>query len=305
MLNNSNILTDDSSGTIHERYRWKDQYVSEFLGNLVSDQVSDSFKACDDAINSNDINGAISQLIEGLKFASRKMLCKTKHSNFCNNKKTEWFDNECRNIKKKKIRLLRRFRESRNESDLRNYISCRTEYKKLCKTKKYVYNKLLQNELATSINDPNKFWESIKNIYSKNQSHIINNLSIDDWFNHFQSVFQTNDFVNIDQNNEAVGENIGLHDQKREVDELNAPISRNEIQIAVSKMKLKKSVGPDGLPAEVLSLRLIIFCLIWKNFTIVFLIQLLYQIRGQKVLLFLYLRREMQIAPLITGLFRF
>ena len=142
--------------------------------------------------------------------------------------------------KKRKVRkLLRRFNKTLDKEDRNFYCIARREYKNLIKRKKKEYNDSLINKLLNSVKSQKDFWDTVKKV-SRKKSQPSNDISVDDWFNHFKSVLD----VDTVENPSSVEEDDSGPES------LDRPITREEILLAIKKLKNGKSAGPDGLVGE-------------------------------------------------------
>ena len=107
-----------------------------------------------------------------------------------------------------------------------------------------------RKDLLDKLNDPNQFWDILKLVYKQKHVNNVLNFSFDKWFQHFKNVFDNDVSFDYDMN-DPIDNDANFNCDSRVVDDLNETISRQEIVQAVLEMKLKKAVGPDGLPIEV------------------------------------------------------
>jgi hypothetical protein len=70
-----------------------------------------------------------------------------------------------------------------------------------------------------------------------------NNILMDEWFKHFQSLLERND----EQTDDIIDDGDANYDDDCL---FNRPISKDEVLLAIRKLKLKKAAGPDGLVGE-------------------------------------------------------
>jgi hypothetical protein len=104
--------------------------------------------------------------------------------------------------------------------------------------------------LVDSVNDQYAFWNAVKKISFK-QGMIRNTVSIDTWYEHFKALLDKridddDDMFSEDESNDMDDESV-LNDEI-----LNAPITKDEIVLALRKLKCKKAAGPDGVIGELL-----------------------------------------------------
>ena len=98
---------------------------------------------------------------------------------------------------------------------------------------------LIVNELIRSVpKDQQTFWITMHKVSSR-KSQPRNNITTEDWFIHFKSVLAKE----IDGNEEYIV-------QDDEDSFFNRPITREEVVLAINKLKCRKSAGPDGFIGE-------------------------------------------------------
>jgi hypothetical protein len=161
-------------------------------------------------------------------------------------KKQDWFDAECKNMKKRVRKLLKTYRKSLTADDRFSYCKTRREYKNLLLCKQKKYNASVVDSLIRSINNQQDFWETVHNILPK-RNCVRNQISMEEWFEHFKRLLERDDvqadFVDDDDD--------VLNDEN--VDAVfNRPISLEEVLLALRKLKCKKAAGPDGVLGEFL-----------------------------------------------------
>jgi hypothetical protein len=236
---NDNTPNDDN-GTC-EKMCWNPENHNAFMELLGSKQTEEMLKQAVSLIDSN-VNDALKVFNECLHDTAIMM----KRLIYCKSRKKEqdWFDSECRLFRKSVRRALRKFRRTNLPNDRFDYCKLRREYKHLLSRKKSTYNKNIIDELLMSINDQKLFWEKVNNI-SRNRKHNKNNINIQQWFEHFSKLL---DKEYVDESNKTDDDDdVTTHDNLY----FNRPISKEEVMLALRKLKFKKAAGPDGLVGEV------------------------------------------------------
>ena len=148
-----------------------------------------------------------------------------------------WFDQECQAAKTSTRKHLRRFRRTLKDEDRVSYCIARREYKKLLQKKRIDYNKSLVSKLINSVHDQNNFWSNVHKILPK-ASHGFSNISVDTWHQHFKDLLEKD--VENDEDSDIINTTSCLDN----------PISKEEVEFAIRKLKNGKSAGPDGLIGE-------------------------------------------------------
>lgn len=209
-----------------------------YKNSLCSEQMRTKFDITMQLIDV-DVNDALDMFNNCIKESAecmKKCIC-TNKGKVCN----DWFDQECLMCKREVSRLLRISRRSVKPEDIQEYVIARREYKHLQKRKRKHFNKQLIDKLVLSINNQKEFWDVVHRTSFK-RKQVRNNISVDVWFNHFQALLQKT--VNNAQNDEVLDEEIYSN--------MNRPISKEEVLLALNKLKNRKAAGPDGIIGELL-----------------------------------------------------
>ena len=74
----------------------------------------------------------------------------------------KWWDHECRQSKKRKYSLLRRFRWTNNQADILKYKGAKNTFKNMGTAKKLSYQRRNRSMLMNSSRKPTSFWKIIK-----------------------------------------------------------------------------------------------------------------------------------------------
>jgi hypothetical protein len=161
-------------------------------------------------------------------------------------KKQDWYDAECKTMKKNLRKLLKTFRRTLSADDRFAYCKNRREYKNmlLCKQKKH--NASVVESLLATINSQQDFWDTVHNILPK-RNCVRNQISVEEWFEHFKRLLEKDDvqagFTERDDEDVLNDEDIDAA--------FNRPISLEEVLFALRKLKCKKASGPDGIIGEI------------------------------------------------------
>ena len=123
--------------------------------------------------------------------------------------------------------------------DRQTFCIARREYKHLLKRKRKDFNKALLEQLLASTNNQKKFWENVHDL-SFRKRYVVNDITLDDWFDHFKSLLDKDN--NLE--NEMEVEDIDCY--------FNRPITKEEVLLSLRRIKKKKAAGPDGIIGEML-----------------------------------------------------
>ena len=135
---------------------------------------------------------------------------------------------------------MRKFQKTLKNNDSIAYCKARREYKNLLYKKKKQFNGPILNELIESVNDQKTFWDTMHRVQSR-KTQLSNNITSDDWFNHFKSV--------LEKDTDTEEDDIFQDDNESF---FNRPISKEEVLIAINKSKPRKAAGPDGVIGEMM-----------------------------------------------------
>ena len=275
-----------------EKFVWNEVYA-DMIGNTFWSKDFEDKMSLAISLISIDINEAINKFNMCLTDAATCM----KKRVYVNKKRVsqDWFDYECKNFRRKARSLLKRYRRMLNDNDRDQYCKARREYKHLLNRKRKNFNNALLDELVASITSQKQFWDTVHKITRKKKQPI-NDITVDAWFNHFKELLTKDvDTNTVLQHEEMEGK----------IDNLNRPISKEEVILAINKIKTRKAPGPDGIIGEILKYSSKSDLVL--NFLITFLIHCLIKVFIRKIglslLFFLYTRKVMLIIQTTTEVF--
>ena len=222
-----------------EKYQWNGDFANAFYVSMTSEEANSVFDRALNLIDA-DVNAALgifNDFVKRQAVSMKKIIYSGKKG------KSEWFDKECRDERRNVRMLLRRFRKCQNEVNRVAYCRTRREYKNLLFRKKKLFNDLLFNKLVSSIDDQQAFWQTMSKINCK-RTQPKHEITVANWYDHFKTVLEKDiPDVNGHQSDDP------LFDEVYE-EVLDGPITRDEVVLAIRKLKLGKSPGPDGLIGE-------------------------------------------------------
>ena len=161
-------------------------------------------------------------------------------------KRAEWFDNECtqyRNVYLESLRVFNRYKSTGNRELL---CDNKKKYKDLCRKKKRCYENKKFNQIENlRKRKPKDFWKFFK----KKSSHNVSSVSLEEFHEYFSTL---GDDIFQCENDEAemFCSTNNFDDDNCCFDELDSPISCQEVLQAVKKLKAGKSPGCDCLLNE-------------------------------------------------------
>lgn len=193
----------------------------------------------------NDVDSALSIFVGCLTSASQCMLVKRNTARKFRD--AAWFDPECREAKRESRKKLRNFRKTNNEEDRHEYVQASRHYRRLIRDKKKLYRRNKAESLASNLKNSSSFWKELKSLACEQKSRVSDQISINDWFEHFKSVLAKGD-VHEENSNHSYEKD--MLDETGHV--LNQEITDDEVKKAVKSLKLGKACGTDGIFAEML-----------------------------------------------------
>ena len=226
-INNSGVKHRDTvimEGKTIEKFVWKDSLADIFHKNLSTKNFEDKLTFVDGLIDT-DIDNALDAFNACIREAADCMKIEVN----CNKKRSpqEWYDAECHIAKREVRRSLRKFRRTLENNDRDNYCKKRREYKHLLMRKRKQFYDDLLNDLLSSVHSQKIFWDTINRVSNKRRQPT-NNISSDTWFKHFKDLLtkETQTVPSVQRN-----------DDKEEINNLNRPISKEEVLLAIRRIK--------------------------------------------------------------------
>ncbi|KMQ85641.1 hypothetical protein RF55_15674 [Lasius niger] len=147
-----------------------------------------------------------------------------------------WFDEKCREEKRRVRRELKRWR--REGGDGETYIERKREYGKLCLRKKGEENERWE-KLAQEARTEGQVWEIVRRERRKGEGGSGEGIEMREWNDYFKELLGG---VEGKVTLGAYGEMRGDGEEA---------LGKEEVRRAIDKMRDKKAVGIDGIPAEV------------------------------------------------------
>ena len=235
---NTSKAGNNSINICSERYLWDANHSEEFKENLTQESTRRQLECAIELIDV-DVDCALDVFNECLKDVAE---CMKKRVVVGKKRKQDWFDYECVMSRRKVRKALRKYCRNPVEAYRHSYCTLRREYKNLLHRKRRMFNENICNKLVDSINDQKTFWDVVNNTLPKRKFNR-NDISIEQWYNHFKHLLEQEQDNNTIDSDEFEGE---------QCEHLNRPISVEEVSLAIKKLKIKKSSGPDGIVGEFL-----------------------------------------------------
>ena len=218
--------------------RAKERFVETFITHF--DQVSNYF---DRQLEENKVTEAITFLMDKIyTLASQHSSKKQKKSG------PAWFNHICRLHKKEGRAALQIFRKNRELCYLNKFKEAKRDYRKAIREAKKKYSERMREKIARAVqdNETNLVWGVLKSTKKKRSIEI--QISANQWIEYFNETLN----YNVQDRPEW---NV-IEDDPPDVDDLDRPISDQEIISAVKKVKKGKAAGRDGVTGDLLKLLL-------------------------------------------------
>ena len=167
--------------------------------------------------------------------------CKVSKVNRAKLKQPAWFDRECLDLKKMKIKCLRQYRLERSNDKLNKYVSTRNKFKEMCDRKKRSLFEQELNDLIDSSQNPKSFWKKLKRFTSTPTTK--NNIPINQWQDHFERLFSGE---LVEARETAISDDDDIDDVLDEI--CNGVITEEEIAMSIRDLKCNKAPGQDEIP---------------------------------------------------------
>jgi len=242
------LYRSPSGGSVHltksiEKVMWDEMKVPLFEEALKGIQFESSIAEAT-VLLYESVDSAVDCFTSGLIQAADCM----KRRIYIGPKQSKWFDMECKAAKRNTRKWWRLFRRAKCEQSKNahrlQYVECRKVYRFTLKTKRVIYKQVKLESLVAKVKDSKMFWSELKSVCQKSQKQP--NISSDQWFSHFRSVF------NATEEHVVPPSDIAEHPEPHSVECLDQPISAQEVLSAINHLNLNKSAGPDCILAGML-----------------------------------------------------
>ena len=239
-------LTKNKDGTKHQpitKYNINAETCEVYLQSLTNDTSNNCFQMFEENVKNYDVNidNVIDEFENALLTSSNKLkrTVKPKYSSH----RRDWFDKECMVHRKIAKSSLKRFRSSRSVNKLDIYLNHKRSYKSICKRKRQTYNKEQINKLEMCVKNTSMFWKEVRKLSNKPKT--TSNISLDDWYNYFRTLFASDSCLETD--------NVDEIHCDRNIDEVesimfNSPIDDGEILSTIKQLNVNKAFAGKITP---------------------------------------------------------
>ncbi|MCG7877024.1 MAG: reverse transcriptase family protein, partial [Candidatus Thiodiazotropha endolucinida] len=250
---------DSCFDRVHKKYQWKEEFADQYNDNLNSEE--ESFKLLNEHLVQST---SPKQIDENISTFTKLMgkICDPLFSKHINLPRYDdvpkskvsnqpWFDDECHEARKKFYFELNNYRKVKSEYNKSQLGLARSNFKSLTRKKRFNFEKEKTAKLIVSKNkNVKEYWKLLKqaaNIRS------VNPIGADKFSEYFQAINDPNDrFYQADEDILYFNERYVKGELQVMFDELNVPISIEEIKSSIKQLKNGASAGPDLLLNEFL-----------------------------------------------------
>ena len=239
---------------INNQYKWTPDGEVRFKNVITSPEITcliNTFLSVQ--FQPNQSNMAVTKINYIYhKSASKAGLIKNNSVSKQRLKKEEWYDKDCKNVRKKLRQQSNLKHHQPQNTDLRqNYVETLREYKQIIRHKKKQYHDRKLREIEESI-DQNQFWERWNNLNNKKDNLALQNGNI--WKDHFEKLYEQISPNNLNHEQRQTREKLTILEStiKNNQNPLDYLITMKELENSIKKLKSGKACGPDGIRTEML-----------------------------------------------------
>lgn len=231
-----------ATSNIKQKYVFNQKNCNAFEEKLSYVFTDELYNEIDSLLESQltDIDTLVSTVTDLIKECSQTCLKTFKSTQ---QKSSNWFNNTCKTLKYKTQRALRMFRRDRTNVNLSAYLIAKNEYREYCKTEKDNFNSNVLINLENSCSDGQTFWQKFKRLVNKQSRR--ENISIDQWKDHFEGLFQS---LTLEDSELPYPDDVYTGELTDAL--FNDSITDDEIIAVIKDMKKGKSGGSDELVPE-------------------------------------------------------
>lgn len=159
-----------------------------------------------------------------------------------------WHDQQCYQAKSIWREAMKNWKNSKRDTHLlQTMLQNKRKYKSLCRTKKRKHNETFSKTiLELQTRNPKVFWRKVKGEKKVAQT----NIEMKDWFDYFKDLHtcensDKDSSSDVTRHTPSHSHTQDMHRESQE--ELDGPITLNEVQSAVQNLDKDKSPGEDGI----------------------------------------------------------
>ena len=243
-----------------ERLIWDDDKVDLYVNSLSSEASLHEFhnmlnvincnRTLSDCANVEAVNLAVKYFTDGIRASADPLFLKsfTPSNNHNDRNHPPWADDEWQSSKKSFFRSRDKVKRSPSDDNLRDMSECRRRYKYLSRRKQNSHDTFETKKLISArFTNVKLYWKLLSGKKSRSACPI----STADWYNHFLMLSNPDDdFFTADEDISSEVRQTIENDMRAIYEELDCPISEDEIRLAVKGLKRAKCGGDDMLLNE-------------------------------------------------------
>ena len=168
-------------------------------------------------------------------------------------KSKPWFNLNCNKLKTELRSLAKSLCKDPKNVQLRaTFFTSKRSYKNIIKnTKSDFKQKLLQELEHASVNNSSQYWKTLEKLRGADKITSDNPISHEEWVSHFTDLFRA-PLKDGSQDETSILAELKYYESNPIFNELSFAFTLDEISKAISKLKLKKSPGLDGISGEII-----------------------------------------------------
>ena len=261
-LNTSREYTNTVQRRV-EKMMWDDDKIHLYVDSLGGEasirefdnmaRIIDDNRPLVNDDNTEPVHLAVKYFTNGIRVSADPLFFKTftpsAEKNINPNTSPPWADDEWKASKKAFFRSRDKVKRSPSVENLRSMSDCRRTYKNIARRKQNNHDAAETKKLTNArFSNVKLYWKLLS---GKKTSKPSCPISTSDWYNHFLRLSNPeDDFFSADDDISSEVKNIMEHDMRAIYEELDLPISEEEIIQVVKRLKRSKSGGDDMLINE-------------------------------------------------------
>jgi exonuclease III len=224
------------------------------LGNGVCLSLYDKF--VEDVISDNGVNNAVNDIYAVLHTAISQNFSRKYQRSLGNTfPKNEWFDDDCKFLKRK----INDYPKNHNldiNDNLAEYMKLKKEYRAKIQRKKREYQNNIRNQLnSMEVSNPQEYWRYWDRLKKDSKMSLVGAITLEDFDNYFQSVQSPPDRARSKfdmQFLDQIEKHVNQYNRISQKEPLmtDAPISAYEVKNELISLKNGKAPGIDGICNE-------------------------------------------------------
>lgn len=240
-----------------ERIKWSEGKANEFIEEWMKIREQKEKNEEEKKKENLSAEDRWKEIISGIKEAAEKSKMKVKYKNN-QKRRAEWDDGSYTLLRKEHFKKLNNFRKRRSWTEKKIYLE---SSKKLKEHRRQLINEWIekkQKEVGKATN-LTEWWKAM-NWFRRKNAKTENNISREEWQRHFMNLLEGNK-ISEENNNKTDNEKEDMQNdnegnekngEKTAAEELNEPLTWEEVQEVLKKLKNNKAAGEDEITAEFL-----------------------------------------------------